>query len=103
PFVLYGFGELRPAHLRHGLVGNDQVDEIFAPHYVERFLARISFENSVTKIFEHGDRIHEYEGVVVPCQDRAGTGSLSRTMRQRIVEGDLSSRARVWECRALPA
>ena len=33
--------------------------ESFLAQNFERFLAGVSLKNSVTKIFEHGDRVHE--------------------------------------------
>ena len=53
PFLLDGFGQLRPGHVRHGLVGNDQIDGILALENFERLLAGKCLKNGVTKILEH--------------------------------------------------
>ena len=50
-----------------------KIDGILAPENFERFLAGKGLKNGVTKIFEHGDRVHENKGVVVHGQDRERT------------------------------
>ena len=59
------FMSTRPSHFRHGLLGNDEIDCILAPENLEGFLTRISLEDGVSEVFEHGARIHQDHGVII--------------------------------------
>ena len=64
-----GVGKLRSRHEWHRLIGNDDVDILFAPEHVERLLARSRFEDRVAEVLQHRNRVHQDERVVVDGKD----------------------------------
>ena len=63
--------------LRSGSVGNNKIDRVLAPKDFQRFFARIGLKNGVAEVFEHCDRIHQDEGVVIRAHNFGGPGMVS--------------------------
>jgi hypothetical protein len=65
PIASHGFDQLDACHVRHGLIGDDQIDVLLPVQYLKRPLAGYCPERGMTEIFEHRAGIHEDERVVI--------------------------------------
>ena len=55
--------------MRHGLIGDHEVDVVLAPDDFERLLAGARLQHSVAEIFQHGRGIEQHQGVIIHRED----------------------------------